>query len=101
MILKYFLRTLKNLHILCYYYFFSDKYYLVDAAYTHTKGFMAPFCHVCYWLNDFRSGGRARGREEIFNQFHSRTSNVIERAFGVLKARFLILKRMTPYSFGT
>ncbi|KAK2645398.1 hypothetical protein Ddye_020593 [Dipteronia dyeriana] len=79
----------------------NDKYNLVDAAYTHTKGFMAPYRHVRYWLNDFRSGGRARGREEIFNHYHSRTGNVIERAFGVLKAYFPILKRMPPYSFGT
>ena len=73
---------------------------MVNAAYTHTKGFMAPFHHVRYWLNDFRSGGRARGREEMFNHYHSRLRNVIERAFDVLKARFPILKRMAPYSFG-
>ncbi|KAK3204567.1 hypothetical protein Dsin_018613 [Dipteronia sinensis] len=79
----------------------DDKYYLVDAAYTHTKGFMAPFYHVCYWLNDFSSGGRARGREEIFNHYYSRTRNVIERAFGVLKVCFPILKRMAPYSLCT
>ncbi|KAH9733273.1 DDE Tnp4 domain-containing protein [Citrus sinensis] len=78
-----------------------DKYYLVDAAYSHTRGFMAPYRHVRYWLGDFRSGGRARGREEIFNHAHAKLRNVIERAFGVLKARFLILKRMAPYSFDT
>ncbi|KAK2641728.1 hypothetical protein Ddye_023491 [Dipteronia dyeriana] len=77
-----------------------DKYYLGDAAYTHTKGFMAPYRYVRYWLNDFHSGGRARGREEIFNHYHSRTRNVIEYAFGVLKTRFPTLKRMSPYSFG-
>ncbi|KAH9801971.1 DDE Tnp4 domain-containing protein [Citrus sinensis] len=78
-----------------------DKYYLVDAAYSHTRGFMAPYRHVRYWLGDFRSGGRARGREEIFNHARAKLRNVIERAFGVLKARFPILKRMVPYSFDT
>ncbi|KAK2649451.1 hypothetical protein Ddye_016940, partial [Dipteronia dyeriana] len=77
----------------------NDKYYLVDAAYTHTKGFMAPYRHVRYWLNDFCSGGRARGREEIFNHYHTRTRNVIVRAFGVLNVRFPILKRRPPYLF--
>ena len=62
---------------------------------------MIPYPNVRYWLNDFRSGGKAVGREEIFNLCHARLRNVIERAFGVVKARFPILKRMTPYSFAT
>ena len=62
---------------------------------------MAPYRQVRYWLGDFRNGGRANGKEEIFNHSHSKLRNVIERAFGVLKARFPILKRMSPYSFCT
>ncbi|KAL6338241.1 hypothetical protein AAG906_018504 [Vitis piasezkii] len=65
------------------------------------SGFMAPYRNVRYWLSDFRSGGKAVGKEEIFNQCHARLRNVIERAFGVVKARFPILKRMAPYSFTT
>ena len=52
-------------------------------------------------MNDFRSDGEAGGKEEIFNQCHARLRNVIERAFGVVKACFPLLKRMTPYSFTT
>ena len=62
---------------------------------------MTPYRNVRYWLSDFRSGGKAVGKEEIFNQCHARLRNVIERAFGVVKARFPILKRMAPYSFTT
>ena len=61
---------------------------------------MASYRNVRYWLSDFHSGGKAVGKEEIFNQCHARLRNVIERAFGVVKAR-LILKRMAPYSFTT
>ncbi|CAN1128642.1 hypothetical protein LINPERHAP2_LOCUS4755, partial [Linum perenne] len=43
--------------------------------------------------------GGPRGREELFNYRHSSLRNVIERCFGVLKARFLILKFMHSYSF--
>ncbi|CAN1787649.1 hypothetical protein LINPERHAP1_LOCUS17731, partial [Linum perenne] len=43
--------------------------------------------------------GGPRGREELFNYRHSSLQNVIERCFGVLKARFLILKFMCSYSF--
>lgn len=50
---------------------------------------------------DYRSGSRVVGKDETFNQCHARLRNVIERAFGVVKARFPILKRMTPYSFTT
>ena len=60
---------------------------------------MTPYRNVRYWLNDFRSGGKAVGREEIFNLYHERLRNVIERAFGVVKARFPILNKMAPYSF--
>ena len=69
--------------------------------YTHTQGFMAPYHNVRNQLNDFRSDGEAGGKEEIFNQCHARLRNVIERAFGVVKACFPLLKRMTPYSFTT
>ena len=60
---------------------------------------MTPYRNVRYWLSDFRSGGKAVGRKEIFNLCHARLRNVIERAFGVVKARFPILKKMAPYSF--
>lgn len=72
------------------------KYYLCDAAYTHTRGFMAPYRNVRYWLGDFRRR-RAVTKEERFNHAHAQLRNVIERAYGVLKARFPILKRMAPF----
>ena len=52
-------------------------------------------------MSDLHSGAKVVGKEEIFNQCHARLRNVIERAFGVVKACFPILKRMTPYSFNT
>ncbi|KAL4561606.1 hypothetical protein LXL04_033776 [Taraxacum kok-saghyz] len=35
----------------------------------------------------------------MFNHAHAQFRNVIERAYGVLKVRFPILKQMAPYSF--
>ncbi|XP_052622672.1 uncharacterized protein LOC128127962 [Lactuca sativa] len=77
-----------------------DKYYLCDVAYAHTRGFMAPYRNVRYWLGDFRQR-RALTNKEKFNHGHAKLRNVIERAFGVLKARFPILKRMAPFPFVT
>ncbi|KAL7583203.1 uncharacterized protein LOC128126141 [Lactuca sativa] len=76
----------------------KDKYYLCDAAYTNTRGFMAPYRNTRYWLADFRRN-RALTKEEMFNHAHAQLRNYIERAYGVLKARFPILKQMAPYPF--
>ncbi|KAE8655405.1 Detected protein of unknown function [Hibiscus syriacus] len=73
-----------------------DKYYLCDAAYAHIRGFMAPYRNVRYWIGDFRHR-RALTNKEKFNHAHAKLRNVIERAFGVLKAQFPILKRMAPF----
>ncbi|XP_076908727.1 uncharacterized protein LOC143565731 [Bidens hawaiensis] len=75
-----------------------DKCYLCDAAYTNTRGFMAPYRNTRYWLADFRRQ-RALTKEERFNHAHAQLRNVIERTYGVLKARFPIQKRMAPFSF--
>ncbi|GJY60002.1 putative harbinger transposase-derived nuclease domain-containing protein [Tanacetum coccineum] len=67
----------------------SDKYYLCDAAYRHTRGFMDPYRNVrdIYVIPP----------KEKFNHAHAKLQNVIERAFGVLKARFPILKSMPKF----
>ena len=60
---------------------------------------MAPYRNARYWLPDFCNGVRPHTKEETFNYAHARLRDVIERSFGVLKARFPILKRMAPYPF--
>ncbi|KAE8691214.1 Detected protein of unknown function [Hibiscus syriacus] len=76
----------------------QDKYYLCDAAYTNTRGFMTPYRNTRYWLADFQRQ-RVVTKEERFNHAHAQLRNVIERAYRVLKARFSILKQMAPYPF--
>nr|GEW36986.1 putative nuclease HARBI1 [Tanacetum cinerariifolium] len=66
----------------------SDKYYLCDVV--------APYQNVRYWLGDFRQN-RAMNSREKFNHAHAKLRNVMERAFGVLKARFPIMKKMPSY----
>nr|KAJ0194203.1 hypothetical protein LSAT_V11C800411170 [Lactuca sativa] len=85
---------------LCTHFRVKNKYYLCDVAYTHTRGFMAPYRNVRYWLGDFHRR-RALTNKENFNHSHAKLGNVVERAFGLLKARFPILKRMTPFPLVT
>ncbi|KAJ0437641.1 putative harbinger transposase-derived nuclease domain-containing protein [Helianthus annuus] len=79
----------------------GDKYYVVDAGYPNTRDYLAPYkgTNIRYHLPDFRRGktvaSRApRGPKEIFNYHHSSLRNVIERTFGVWKARWEILQHM-------
>ncbi|CAI9263101.1 unnamed protein product [Lactuca saligna] len=62
-----------------------DEYYLCDDASIHTRGFMAPYRNVRYWLGDFHRR-RALTNKENFNHSHAKLRNFIERAFGVFKA---------------
>ena len=72
-------------------------YYLVDAGYTNGEGFLAPYRGQRYHLNDWREGHQPTTTREYYNMKHSSARNVIERCFGVLKARFGILRDNSYY----
>ncbi|XP_055814463.1 uncharacterized protein LOC129884140 [Solanum dulcamara] len=67
------------------------------STYPNTRGFLAPYRNVRYWLGDYHRR-RAINKEKKINHGHAQLRNVIERAYGVLKARFFILDKMPPYS---
>ena len=62
---------------------YVDKYYLVDAGYPQTLGYLGPYKGVRYHLPDFRRGQAPEGYQEIFNKAHSSLRSCIERTFGV------------------
>ena len=72
-------------------------YYLVDAGYTNGEGFLAPYRGQRYHLNDWRGGQQPTTPKEFFNMKHSSARNVIERCFGMLKARWGILRDNSYY----
>jgi hypothetical protein len=82
------------------YFSFSDKYYLVDSGYPNQTGYLAPFKGTTYHIPEFRHrrGRPPQGKHELFNFLHSFLRNVIERAFGVLKQKWRILKAMPSFS---
>lgn len=71
--------------------------YLVDAGYTNGEGFLAPYKGQRYHLNDWRGGHQPTTPKEFFNMKHSSARNVIERCFGMLKARWGILRDNSYY----
>ncbi|XP_058086495.1 protein ALP1-like [Magnolia sinica] len=79
----------------------NGKYYVVDAGYAHSPGFMAPYRGVRYHLQKYRTGRAPANIKELFNYRHAQLRNAIERCFGVLKDRFPILKSAMQYEFQT
>ncbi|XP_073302307.1 uncharacterized protein [Primulina huaijiensis] len=73
-------------------------YYLCDNGYANVEGFLTPYRRVRYHRDAW--GNRACGPQdykELFNWRHSQARNVIERAFGLLKKRWAILRSPSFY----
>ncbi|XP_059281113.1 uncharacterized protein LOC132034769 [Lycium ferocissimum] len=77
----------------------NGNYYLCDGGYTNGNSFLSPYQGYRYWLRDCQGDNSPpRCREKLFNMKHARAHNVIERAFGVLKGRWGILRIPSWYS---
>ncbi|KAI3795804.1 hypothetical protein L1987_38464 [Smallanthus sonchifolius] len=70
------------------------RYCLVDAGLPHTSTLMAPYRGVRYHLKEY-STRAPKNSKELFNLRHASLRNAIERAFGVLKKRFPIIRSTT------
>ncbi|XP_011620630.1 uncharacterized protein LOC105420084 isoform X2 [Amborella trichopoda] len=77
------------------------KYYLVDASYPNTHGFIAPYPDVECQFNEIMDTQAPRALQELFNHRHLSLWNIVERTFGLWKARFPILKSQSRYPFDT
>ena len=65
-------------------------YYLCDAGYTNGEGFLTPYRGQRYHLNDWSHPPTTS--KEFYNMRHSSARNCIERCFGLIKARWAILR---------
>ncbi|MQM04243.1 hypothetical protein Taro_037043 [Colocasia esculenta] len=83
----------------------EGKYFLVDAGYANTPQFLAPYRGIRYHLSEYNSTRRTRiryrSKKDLFNHRHAQLRNVVEHAFGVLKARFTILVKCRNYPIKT
>ena len=76
----------------------TGYYYLVYAGNPNADGFLAPYRGQRYHLQEWRGAANAPSTsKEFFNMKHSSTHNIIERAFGVLKGRWAILREKSYY----
>ena len=75
----------------------AGYYYLCDAGYPNGEGFLTPYRGQRYHLSDW--GTPSETPEEFLNMKHSSRRNVIERAFGLLKGRWAILRGRSYYPF--
>ncbi|KAL4556205.1 hypothetical protein LXL04_038849 [Taraxacum kok-saghyz] len=69
----------------------TGRYYLVDAGLPHSTTIMTPYRGVRYHLKEYSSRAPENAKE-LFNIRHASLRNAIERAFGVLKRRFPIIR---------
>ncbi|XP_021714756.1 uncharacterized protein LOC110682740 [Chenopodium quinoa] len=78
----------------------EGKYYLADAGFGSRKGLMPPYRRTRYHLKEFTNNPPENERE-LFNLRHSSIRMVVERAFGILKARLRVLDVEPFWSFKT
>ncbi|XP_071696406.1 uncharacterized protein [Rutidosis leptorrhynchoides] len=72
----------------------EGRYYLVDGGLPLRSSLIAPYRGVRYHLKEYSSHS-PENPKELFNLRHASLRNSIERAFGVLKKRFPIIRSTT------
>jgi DDE superfamily endonuclease len=71
-----------------------EKYYLADSGYPNASPTLSPYLKVrCHLGEETQTTQRPQDAKELFNLRHASLRSVIERTFGVLKGRFLILQK--------
>ena len=82
---------------------YVGHFYLVDSGYANTSKFIAPYRGSRYHLGDFenRTTRAYRDTKDKYNHRHAQLRNAVEKAWGILKQRFKILKVAAPFPYKT
>jgi hypothetical protein len=74
-----------------------DRYYIGDAGFGLQRGISVPFPGIRYHLQDWRNADNPpTSAKELYNLRHSSLRVVVERAFGILKRRWKIVRSSAP-----
>lgn len=77
----------------------QGRFFLADGGFASCDALLIPYRRVRYHLAEWaRADLRPANKEELFNLRHASARNVIERIFGILKRRFVILTHPPEYS---
>ncbi|KAM5343085.1 hypothetical protein ACJ41O_004932 [Fusarium nematophilum] len=75
----------------------EGRFYLADAGFGVRKGILTPFPRHLYYLRDFlQRRMMPQCEEELFNRRHCELRQAVERAFGMWKRKFRILRNSPP-----
>jgi hypothetical protein len=77
------------------------KFYVVDARYACRPGFLLPYRGNRYHLKDYGGRNYPTNPRELFNLRHSSLRVIVERAFGALQDRFIIIDNKPFHPFRT
>ena len=74
---------------------------MVDAGFMIKSGLITPYRGERYHLKEYSTRNPPQTSRELFNLRHASLRNAIERAFGVLKKRFPIIRSTTEPHYST
>lgn len=75
---------------------------MCDNGYANSEGFFTPYKGVRYHLKEWGPNAQTpQTPQELYNMRHTKARNVIERAFGIMKMRWGILRSASYYSIKT
>jgi len=75
------------------------RYFLADAGYGNSSSLLTPYPKTRYHLREqWAQGETPASKEELFNLRHAQLRNAIERIFGILKRKFMILQKPAEFS---
>ncbi|KAL8330659.1 hypothetical protein RB593_001585 [Gaeumannomyces tritici] len=74
-----------------------NRYYLGDSGFAQGQGVIVPYPGLLYHLPERRAANRVpETKKELYNLHHASHRSMVERAFGILKRQWRLIRKMAP-----